>query len=73
VRTLANSRWRWLLVPLLAIPLGWLLFQGLGRDPRSIPSPLIGKPLPALAGPTLDSGSFDDASLAGRQKVSRHG
>ena len=69
MRSLASSRWRWLLVPLLAIPLGWLLFQGLGRDPRAIPSPLIGKPLPALAGPTLDPGSFDDASLAGRPAV----
>lgn len=64
-----GSRWRWVLVPLLAVPLGWLLFQGLGRDPRSIPSPLIGKPLPALAGPTLDAEPFDDASLAGRPAV----
>ena len=57
------SGWRWLLIPLLAVPLGLLLFQGLGRDPRLIPSPLIGQPLPALAGPTLDGGSFDSADL----------
>lgn len=31
-----------------------LLALGLTRDPGSIPSPLIGKPLPALAGTTLD-------------------
>ncbi len=55
VRRVMASGWRWLLIPLLAVPLGLLLFQGLGRDPRSIPSPLIGQPLPALAGPTLDS------------------
>ena len=69
MRTLLGSRWRWLLVPLLAVPLSWILFQGLGRDPRTIPSPLIGKPLPALAGPTLDGGTFDAASLAGRAAV----
>jgi len=69
VRRIMASGWRWLLIPLLAVPLGLLLFQGLGRDPRSIPSPLIGKPLPALAGPTLDSGPFNDGSLAGRPAV----
>ncbi len=69
MRRLMSSRWRWLVIPLLAVPLGWVLFQGLGRDPRSIPSPLIGKPLPALAGPTLDSGTFDDGSLAGRPAI----
>lgn len=25
---------RWLLVPLLVLPLGWLLFTGPGNDPR---------------------------------------
>jgi cytochrome c biogenesis protein CcmG/thiol:disulfide interchange protein DsbE len=69
MRSGLGTRWRWLLVPLLVVPLGWVLFQGLGRDPRSIPSPLIGQPLPALAGPTLDSGPFDDASMAGRPAV----
>lgn len=69
MRRNGGTRWRWLLIPLLAVPLGLLLFQGLGRDPGSIPSPLIGQPLPALAGPTLDSGTFDDASLAGRPAV----
>ena len=69
MRWFTSSRWRWLMTPLLAVPLGWILFTGLGRDPRTIPSPLIGKPLPALAGPTLDSGPFEDASLAGRPAV----
>ena len=44
MRRAVGSRWRWLLVPLLAVPLGWLLFTGLGRDPRLIPSPLVGQP-----------------------------
>jgi cytochrome c biogenesis protein CcmG/thiol:disulfide interchange protein DsbE len=69
VRRFLASPWRWLLVPLLAVPLGWVLFQGLGRDPRTITSPLIGRPLPALAGPTLDGGSFDTASLTGRPAI----
>ena len=39
---------RWLLVPLLVIPVGWLLFTGFGRDPREVASPLIGQPGPGL-------------------------
>lgn len=61
--------WRWLLVPVLAVPLGWVLFTGLGRDPRLIPSPLVGRPLPALTGTTLDDEAFTSASLAGRPAV----
>ena len=37
---------RWLLVPLVVLPLGWLLFTGFGRDPREIASPLIGRSAP---------------------------
>jgi cytochrome c biogenesis protein CcmG/thiol:disulfide interchange protein DsbE len=69
VRRVVASPWRWLVIPLLAVPVGWLLFTGLGRDPRLIPSPLIGQPLPALAGATLDGRSFDTAALAGRPAV----
>jgi cytochrome c biogenesis protein CcmG/thiol:disulfide interchange protein DsbE len=60
------GRWRFLVVPLLVVPLGWLLFTGLGRDPRLIPSPLIGKPLPAISGTTLQGDAFSSASLAGQ-------
>jgi cytochrome c biogenesis protein CcmG/thiol:disulfide interchange protein DsbE len=64
-----TSRWRWLLVPVVVAPLAWLLFTGLGRDPRLIPSPLIGRPLPAIAGTTLDGQPFDSQSLAGRPAI----
>ena len=64
-RPLSGS-WRWVLVPIVALPLGWVLFSGLGRDPRLIPSPLLGKPLPALSGRTLDGSPFSSATLAGR-------
>jgi cytochrome c biogenesis protein CcmG, thiol:disulfide interchange protein DsbE len=33
--------------------LGVLLYAGLSLDPRSIPSPLVGKPMPAFALPTV--------------------
>jgi cytochrome c biogenesis protein CcmG/thiol:disulfide interchange protein DsbE len=58
--------WRWLVVPLLVVPIGWLLFSGLGRDPRVIPSPLVGKPLPSLSGKTIDGEAWDSASLGGK-------
>lgn len=56
---------RWLLVPLLAIPLGWVLFTGLGRDPSEIPSPLVGKPMPAFSGPSLDGQTLSSTTFAG--------
>jgi cytochrome c biogenesis protein CcmG/thiol:disulfide interchange protein DsbE len=65
-----RSPWlRWLIVPLVVVPLGWLLFTGLGRDPRSIPSPLIGKPMPAFAGETLDGDRFSSADLGGKPAI----
>lgn len=56
---------RWLLLPILVVPLAWLLFAGLGRDPREIPSPLVGKPLPELSGTTLEGEPFSSTSLLG--------
>jgi len=35
-----------LLVPIIFVALIALLWAGLGRDPRFVPSPLVGKPLP---------------------------
>jgi cytochrome c biogenesis protein CcmG/thiol:disulfide interchange protein DsbE len=60
---------RWVAVPLVIVPLAWLLFTGLGRDPRDIPSPLVGKPLPAFAATTLDGTSFSSDALAGRPAI----
>lgn len=60
---------RWVLVPLIVVPLAWLLFQGLGTDPRDIPSPLVGKPLPVFSATTLDGESFDPDDLAGKPVV----
>ncbi len=60
---------RWMLVPLVVVPLGWLLFTGLGRDPRLIPSPLVGKPMPAFAGTTLEGDHFSSTDLAGKPAI----
>lgn len=62
-------RARWLLIPLLALPIGWILFIGLGRDPSEIPSPLIGQPMPSFALDTLDGGTFSSADVAGQPTV----
>lgn len=67
--TMAPTLLRWLALPVLVVPLGWLLFTGLGSDPRVIPSPLVGKPMPAFAGTTLDGAQFASADLAGRPAV----
>lgn len=59
-------RLRWLAVPILVVPLGWLLFTGFGRDPRAVDSPLIGQPAPRWELATLDGGTLSSEDLAGR-------
>ena len=63
------ARLRWLLVPLVVLPLGWLLFTGFGRDPREVASPLIGREAPAWSLATLDGGELGTDDLAGRPYV----
>jgi len=60
---------RWLLVPLVVLPLAWLLLSGFGRDPRELASPLIGRPAPAWTLTTLDGETLSSADLAGRPYV----
>lgn len=58
------------LVPLLVfVGIGWFLLQGLDRDPREIPSPLVGKPAPQVTLPVLgDAGGaqWTTASMQGQ-------
>jgi len=61
--------WRWLAIPVLVVPVGWLLFTGLGRDPRDIASPLVGEPMPAFAGTSLEGQPLSSAELAGTPMV----
>ena len=60
---------RWLLVPLVVLPIGWLLLSGFGRDPMEISSPLIGRPAPEWTLTTLDGETLGSAALAGRPYV----
>ena len=57
---------RWVLVPIIVVPLAWLLFTGFGRDPRAVASPLIGQPAPAWTAITLDGETLSAADLVGR-------
>ncbi len=60
---------RWLVIPVLAIPLAWVLFSSLGRDPSEIPSPLVGQPMPAFALTALDGSTVTSEDLAGQPAV----
>jgi cytochrome c biogenesis protein CcmG/thiol:disulfide interchange protein DsbE len=57
---------RFAVVPLVVLPVVWLMLQGLGRDPREIPSPLVGKPAPAFTLQTMDGGEVSLAGYRGR-------
>lgn len=60
---------RWLLVPLVVLPIGWLLLSGLGRDPMEIAAPQIGREAPAWTLTTLDGGTLSSSDFAGRPYV----
>ncbi len=54
----------WALV--VTIPLAGLLAFGFTRNPRALPSPLVGRPAPAFALPLFDGGRLDSATLRGK-------
>ncbi len=57
-----------LLFPLAFVALAAVLFYGLFRDPREVPSPLIGKPAPAMIVPMLRdaSATFTPEQMKGK-------
>lgn len=58
---------RYLIPIALVLVLVGFLAVGLKLDPRKVPSPLVGKPMPAFSLPSLDgSRTIDDAALRGR-------
>lgn len=61
-----TGRWRWLILPVVAVPLVWILFTGFGRDPREVPSPLIGRPMPEFRLTAIDGTEVSSESLRGR-------
>jgi len=60
---------RWLIVPVLVIPIGLLFLSGFGRDPSEIPSPLIGEAAPDWELATLDGGTLSTDDLSGHAYV----
>lgn len=60
---------RWILVPVLVLPVGWILMQGIGRDPRALPSPLIGRSMPAFELIGIDGTPVDSDDLRGTAVV----
>ena len=62
-------RLRWIVVPIVVVPLTAVLFTGFGRDPSVIPSPLIGKPMPSFSLTALDGHTVSSAELAGKPLI----
>jgi cytochrome c biogenesis protein CcmG/thiol:disulfide interchange protein DsbE len=63
-------RWlRWLIVPALVLPIGWLLFANIGVDPRTIPSQVVGQRMPAFDLATLHGGRLTDGDIVGHPTV----
>jgi cytochrome c biogenesis protein CcmG/thiol:disulfide interchange protein DsbE len=59
---------RYLIPLVLFLLLAGLLYRGLSLDPKIVPSPLIGKPMPAFTLPRLDdpAATISDSDLKGR-------
>jgi cytochrome c biogenesis protein CcmG, thiol:disulfide interchange protein DsbE len=53
-----NRKLLTLLPLLLLIPVGVLLYSGLGKNTQLVPSPYLGKELPKIAGPDLLTGQL---------------
>ncbi len=70
-KSTANLRWLLFLVPLLLLlALGALLASNLGKDPKIVPSPLIGKAAPKFSTVDLLSGAVvSSETLAGQAYV----
>lgn len=60
---------RWLIVPIVVVPVAIIGMTGFGIDPRAPASPLIGRPAPAWTATTLDGEPIGSDDLAGRPYV----
>ena len=56
---------RWLL-PLVALPVLWLLYWGMGRDTYVLPSPMAGLPAPDFELVTFEGDTVHLSDLEGR-------
>jgi len=60
---------RWLLLPVVVVPLMFVLGFGFGRDPNNVPSALMNRPAPSFELLTLDGAALSSESLRGRPVV----
>lgn len=58
--------WSWALLTVGALAVVGLLAFGLRRDPRAIPSPLVGRPAPSFAMTLFDGSHFSTAAFRGK-------
>jgi cytochrome c biogenesis protein CcmG/thiol:disulfide interchange protein DsbE len=66
------SRYLRYLVPLaIFLVLAGFLFRGLSLDPKLVPSPLVGKPMPAFSLPRLQdpAATLSDADMRGKVSI----
>lgn len=61
--------WAWVAAAAVVIPLLLVLALGLRRDPRALPSPLIGRPAPEFALSLFGGGTLRAADLRGKVLV----
>ena len=61
--------WRWLIVPIAVVPIAWLLVQGIGRDPREVPTALTDRAMPTFTLTGIDGATLDANDLRGRAIV----
>lgn len=59
-------RWAKILVPLSVVPLLLLLAYGFGKDPRRVPSPLVGREAPNFTISLLEGGELSLRELRGK-------
>jgi cytochrome c biogenesis protein CcmG/thiol:disulfide interchange protein DsbE len=61
--------WAWIGTAVVVLPLLAVLAFGLRRDPRALPSPLVGRPAPAFALELFDGRHLAMADLGGKVVV----
>lgn len=69
VRSGHRIPWTWVTVLGVTLSLVLLFAVGLRRDPRAIPTPLLGTPAPRIVMPLFSGGTFDSAAYRGRVLV----
>jgi cytochrome c biogenesis protein CcmG/thiol:disulfide interchange protein DsbE len=61
--------WAWIGAGAVVLPLLFVLIVGLGRDPRALPSPLVGRMAPPFTLPLFDGRALTSTDLRGKVVV----